>query len=56
MATLLEKIMFRNSNSSLLRWYAVNQSFSLICVYTIAALGRVLTNYVDLLWVEVGQP
>jgi len=55
MATLLAKIMFRNSNSSLLRWYTVNQSFSSICVYTIAALGTVLTNYVALLWVEVGQ-
>jgi hypothetical protein len=28
----------------------------LIYVYGIVALGAVLTNYVILLWVEVGQP
>jgi hypothetical protein len=49
MATLLAKIMFRNSNSSLLRWYAVHQSFFSIRVYTIAALGRVLMDYAALL-------
>ena len=55
MGTLLEEIMFRNYNSSLLRQNTLNKSLFLIYVYTSADLGRVLTNFVALLWVEDGQ-
>ena len=56
MATLLAEMMFRNYNSSLLRQHRVKESFFSIHEYTSATLGRVLTNYVALLWVEYGQP
>jgi hypothetical protein len=55
MGTLLEEIMFRNYNSSLLRQNTLNKSLFLIYVYTSADLGRVLMNFVALLWVEDGQ-
>jgi hypothetical protein len=55
MGTLLAEIMFRNYNSSLLRQNTLNKSLFLIYIYTSAALGRVFTNYVALLWVEDGQ-
>ena len=56
-ATLLAltEIMFRNCNPSVLRQDRVNQSLFSTYVYTSAALRRVRTNYVALLWVENGQ-
>jgi len=48
--------MFKNYNSSFLRQHIVNQWFLFIYLLTSAALGQVHMNYVDLLWVEDGQP
>ena len=53
--TLLADIMFRDYNSSLLRQQTANQPLFSINVYTGAALGRVVTVYVGLLWVEEGK-
>ena len=47
---LLAEIKIRNHNLSLLRQHPVNQPFFSICVYTTAALERVLRKYVVLLW------
>jgi hypothetical protein len=48
-------IVFLLYKSSLLRQHRVHQSFFSMCEYTSAALGRVPTNYVALLWVADGQ-
>jgi hypothetical protein len=55
-ANLLAEIKCRNHNLSLLRQHPVNQPFFSICVYTTAALERVLRNYAVLLWFKIGQP
>jgi hypothetical protein len=56
MASLLAQIIFRSYKPSLLRQQTVNQSLLSIYVYINAALERVLTNYVALLWDKIGQP
>jgi len=47
--------VFMHYKSSLLRQHRVHQSFFSMYEYTSAALGRVPTNYVALLWVADGQ-
>ena len=58
MKTLLAEKMFRNyrPNALLLRQHKINQYFFSVYLHKSAALGRVLTKYVAILWVEVGQP
>jgi hypothetical protein len=55
-ANLLAEIMFRNYTSPILRPHTVNQSFFLIYLYTGAALGQVLTNYLTLLKLKMASP